>query len=68
MDITLQAENILLRIIPAEEFNMLDMLHFIGLCPDSISHLDLLDFIATNYQNLNYVNFKNIWKIKTSSR
>lgn len=46
---------------------MLDMLHFIGLCPDSISHLDLLDFIAANYQNLSYVNFKSIWKIKTLS-
>jgi hypothetical protein len=67
MDITLQAENILLRMIPAAEFNMLDMLHLIGLCPDSISHLDLLDFIAANYQNLSYVNFKSIWKIRTLS-
>ncbi len=25
------------------------MLHFIGLCPDSLAHFDLLDFIAYNW-------------------
>jgi hypothetical protein len=46
---------------------MLDVLHLIGLCPDSISHLDLLDFIAVNYQNLSYINFKSLWRIKILS-
>lgn len=29
---------------------MQELLHIIGLCPDSISHVDVLDLIIANYQ------------------
>ena len=25
------------------------LLHIIGLCPDSISHFDIMDFVVANY-------------------
>ena len=28
---------------------MSEVLHIIGVCPDSLSHMDLLDFVAYNY-------------------
>ena len=31
---------------------MSEILHVIGLCPDSISHLDILDLIIANYQTI----------------
>lgn len=41
---------------------MHELLHIIGLCPDSFAHLDLLDFLVANYNNI--VDF-NINQIKT---
>lgn len=28
----------------------MEILHVIGLCPDSLSHIDLLDLVISNYQ------------------
>lgn len=33
-------------------YNMYDILHIVGLCPDSASHYDLIDFTVANYQNI----------------
>lgn len=36
---------------------MHEILHFIGLCPDSLSHIDLIDiFICHHNQFINIVN------------
>ena len=37
---------------------MHEVLHIIGLCPDSFAHMDLLDIIAANYQSLTETNLK----------
>lgn len=31
---------------------MHEILHLIGLCPDSFAHLDLLDIIVPNYETI----------------
>jgi hypothetical protein len=31
---------------------MHEILHIIGLCPDSFAHPDFLDFVVANYQNV----------------
>lgn len=31
---------------------MHEILHIIGLCPDAITHLDIIDIIAVNYHNI----------------
>ena len=31
---------------------MHEMLHFIGLCPDSFSHTNLIEMVVTNYQTV----------------
>lgn len=31
---------------------MHEVLHFIGICPDSLSHLDLIDLITANHIQL----------------
>lgn len=31
---------------------MHEMLHFIGLCPDSFSHTNLIETVVTNYQTI----------------
>jgi hypothetical protein len=36
---------------------MHELLHIIGLCPDSLAHIDLLDIFILNYQNsINLIN------------
>lgn len=37
---------------------MHELLHLIGFCTDSFSHLDLMDYVAANYRNLILINFK----------
>lgn len=37
---------------------MHEILHIIGLCPDSFAHTDLLDIIAANYQSFTETNLK----------
>ncbi len=27
----------------------MELLHFLGLCPDSLSHIDILDLVFVNY-------------------
>jgi hypothetical protein len=34
---------------------MHEVLHIIGLCPDSFAHFDLIDLIVANYENLMYI-------------
>lgn len=41
---------------------MHEILHIIGLCPDSFAHMDLLDIVMANYQSLTESNFKFIKK------
>ena len=31
---------------------MHEVLHFIGLCPDSFSHTNLIEMVVTNYQTV----------------
>jgi hypothetical protein len=36
---------------------MHELLHIIGICPDSLAHIDLLDIFILNYQNsVNLIN------------
>ena len=35
---------------------MHEVLHIIGLCPDSFAHIDLIDVIVANYENITYIN------------
>jgi hypothetical protein len=36
---------------------MHEFIHFIGICPDSLGHLDLLDIFISNYQDvINLIN------------
>ena len=39
---------------------MHEVLHTIGLCPDSFAHFDLIDLIVANYENLTYIKPKSI--------
>jgi len=39
---------------------MHELLHIIGLCPDNVGHLDLLDLVVANYESLSYINLKSI--------
>jgi hypothetical protein len=39
---------------------MQELLHFIGLCPDSIAHTDLIDLLVAGYQNFMDINYNNI--------
>jgi hypothetical protein len=32
---------------------MHELLHFIGICPDSFSHTNLIETVITNYQTIN---------------
>jgi hypothetical protein len=32
---------------------MHEVLHFIGICPDSFSHTNLIEVVVTNYQTIN---------------
>lgn len=41
---------------------MHEILHIIGLCPDSFSHMDLIDVFIANYENLTYIKPKEIIK------
>ena len=47
---------------------MHEILNIIGLCPDSFSHIDLIDIFVANYENLTYIKpkeiIKNVWKIR----
>lgn len=36
---------------------MSEIFHFIGLCPDSLSHFDLMDLIALNYNQIQILSF-----------
>jgi hypothetical protein len=39
---------------------MHEILHLIGLCPDSFAHPDLLDIVFANYESLTHINLKQI--------
>lgn len=39
---------------------MHEVLHIIGLCPDSFAHFNLMDLIVANYENLTYIKPKQI--------
>lgn len=41
---------------------MHELIHIIGLCPDSLSHTDLLDLILAKYQISPYININNYLK------
>ncbi len=43
---------------------MHEVLHIIGLCPDSFAHFDLIDLIVANYENLMYIKTNRRWLIK----
>ena len=34
---------------------MHEVLHVIGLCPDSFAHIDLIDVLVANYENITYI-------------
>ena len=34
---------------------MHEVLHVIGLCPDSFAHMDLLDILVANFESLQYI-------------
>jgi len=36
---------------------MSEILHLIGLCPDSLSHVDILDIVSTNWNQLQIIGF-----------
>ena len=42
---------------------MHEILHIIGLCPDSCTHPDLLDVIVANYESIISLKPKEIFKI-----
>ena len=42
---------------------MHEILHIIGLCPDSFTHPDLLDVIVANYENIIALKPNEIFKI-----
>lgn len=44
---------------------MHELLHVIGLCPDSFAHIDLLDIIVANFESLSYIHPKSIKSIKS---
>ena len=31
---------------------MIEFLHILGVCPDSLNHIDLIDIIITNYNQI----------------
>ena len=37
---------------------MHEIIHIIGLCPDSLLHIDLIDLMLANYQTNTYINLK----------
>ena len=39
---------------------MHEVLHIIGLCPDSFAHIDLLDILVANFESLPYIKLKSI--------
>lgn len=43
---------------------MHEVLHIIGLCPDSVTHFDLIDLIVVNYENLMYIKTNRRWLTK----
>lgn len=47
---------------------MHEILHIIGICPDSMSHLDLIDFTVANYQNITDIKIKTIIQYVTKRR
>ena len=40
---------------------MHEILHVIGLCPDSFMHIDLIDIFVANYDNLIHIKPKNLY-------
>jgi hypothetical protein len=47
---------------------MHELMHIIGICPDSISHLDLIDLAVGNYQNIQDIKIKTIIQYVTKRR
>lgn len=51
---------------------MHELLHFIGICPDSFAHIDLMDIVISNYQSVVHFFNTNIksyaFKFKSSRR
>ena len=47
---------------------MHEILHVIGLCPDSFAHFDLMDVLVANYENLTYIKPKQIIKQYVTKR
>lgn len=43
----------LLKVLNMINYNMIELfLHLVGICPDSISHIDFLDIIYANHNKL----------------
>ena len=40
---------------------MHEILHVIGLCSDSVMHIDLIDIFIANYENLIHIKPKNLY-------
>ncbi len=47
---------------------MHEVLHIIGLCPDNFAHLDLMDIVVANYENLTYIKPKQTIKQYVTKR
>ena len=50
---------------------MHEILHVIGLCPDSFTHIDLIDIFVANYENILYIKPRNLYdrrRIKNINR
>ena len=39
---------------------MHELIHIVGLCPDSLAHYDLIDFLVANYHNFLDININQI--------
>jgi hypothetical protein len=47
---------------------MHEILHIIGLCPDSFMHIDLIDIFIANYESLIHFKFSHLYKNKLGKR
>jgi len=43
---------------------MHELFHIIGLCPDNLAHLDVLDVLMSNYQEFTNILIRSFKKIK----
>lgn len=47
-------------ILNEESRAMHELLHIVGLCPDSLAHIDLSDVVFANLQSIPYINLNTI--------